>query len=65
MNGQEFSGMGFPILSMCSHGCVVGPLKPSLYKQNGGSGRRHAVVNPASLPGPALPPDPLHIRENT
>ena len=46
---------------LCSYGCVVGPLKIGLYKLNGGSGRRHAVV----IPGPTRLPDPLQIHKNT
>ena len=53
------------MIFVCSYGCVVGQLKTGLYKLNGGSGRRHAVFIPASLPGPTRPPDPLHIRKNT
>ena len=49
------------MIFVCAYGCVVGPLETGLYKLNGGSGRRHAVVNP----GPTRPPDPLHIRKNT
>ena len=40
---------GETLIFVCSYGCVVGPLKTGLYKLNGGSGRRHAVVIPASL----------------
>ena len=40
---------GETLIFVCSNGCVVGPLKTGLYKLNGGSGRRPAVVIPASL----------------
>ena len=53
------------MIFVCSYGCVVGPLKTGLYKLNGGSGRRHAIVIPASLRTSTRPPDPLHIRKNT
>ena len=38
-----------------------GSVKTGVYKLNGGSGRRHAVVITAD----PRPPDPLHIRKNT
>ena len=40
-------------------------LKTGLYKLNGESGRRQAVVIPASLRTSTRPPDPLHIRKKT
>ena len=45
---------GETLIFVCSYRCVVGPLKPGLYKLNGGSGRRRA--GPQTPAGPTTHP---------